>query len=74
MAQHAVERKVSVATAASYLTSTGLLAVLAAVQDNARLLDPLPDWLSPLLLSIVPGLLTFGVGWQARHSPRPEDG
>ncbi|MGQ5656753.1 holin [Streptomyces sp. EKR5.2] len=65
-----VEAKVTAATATSYLTSAGLLAVLAAVQDNARLLDPLPDWISPLVLSIIPGILTFGAGWEARHSPR----
>ncbi|MGW2552227.1 holin [Streptomyces sp. NPDC001635] len=65
-----VEAKVTAATATSYLTSAGLLAVLAAVQDNARLLDPLPDWISPQVLSIIPGILTFGAVWKTRHSPR----
>lgn len=72
-----VERKVTFATAAAYLTSTGLLGVLAAVQDNARLLSWLPDSLSPLVLALVPGLITFGAGWQAEHTPReaaPEAG
>ncbi len=67
-----VETKVTAASAVSYLTSTGLLAVLAAVQDDTRLLAPLPDRISPLLLAVVPGLLTFAAGWKARHTPRVE--
>ncbi|MFI2300193.1 holin [Actinacidiphila glaucinigra] len=71
MPRHArIETKVKAATSAAYLASTGLLAVLAAVQDHARLLDPLPDSLSPFVLAIVPTLLTFAAGWKARHSPR----
>ncbi|MFJ2093108.1 holin [Streptomyces sp. NPDC087901] len=67
-----VERKVSLATAAAYLTSTGLLGILAAVEDNARLLSWMPDAVSPLVLSLVPGLVTFVAGWQAKHTPRAE--
>jgi hypothetical protein len=67
-----IERKVTWATAAAYLTSSGLLGVLAAVQDNARILEPMPDSLSPLVLSLVPGLITFAAGWKARHTPRPD--
>jgi fluoride ion exporter CrcB/FEX len=71
MANQPIEAKVKWATAAAYLTSSGLLGVLAAVQDNARVLEPLPDWLSPLVLGIISGLLTFSAGWKARHTPRP---
>ncbi|MDX2917283.1 holin [Streptomyces sp. NE06-03C] len=67
-----VERKVTWATAAAYLGSTGLLGVLAAVQDNARLLDPLPDALSPFVLAVVPTVVAFAAGWKADHSPRDE--
>lgn len=74
MGKHApVERKVSWATAAAYLGSTGLLAVLAAIQDNARLLEPLPDSLSPFALAIVPTLAAFAAGWKADHTPRPTE-
>ncbi|MGX1514057.1 holin [Streptomyces collinus] len=70
----AVEPKVKWATAAAYLTSSGLLGVLGAVEDNARILEPLPDPVSALALALVPGLLTFAAGWKARHAPRPEGG
>ncbi|MET9462959.1 holin [Streptomyces canus] len=69
-----IESKVKWATAAAYLTSSGLLGVLAAVQDNARVLEPLPDSISPLVLALVPGLLTYAAGWKASHTPRPDLG
>ncbi|XVV34930.1 holin [Streptomyces sp. CA-100214] len=71
MAAEPIEAKVKWATAAAYLTSSGLLGVLAAVQDNTRILEPMPDSISPLVLSLVPGLLTLAAGWKARHTPRP---
>ncbi|MDH6189107.1 hypothetical protein EES44_24200 [Streptomyces sp. ADI96-15] len=74
MAHAPVERKVTVATAAAYLGSTGLLGILAAVQDNARLLEWLPDGLSPFVLAIVPTCITFAAGWKAAHTPRTDDG
>lgn len=73
MAAHArVEDKVSAATAAAYLASTGLLGALAAVEDNARLLSWMPDAVSPFALAIVPTLLTFAAGWKTKHTPRDE--
>ncbi|MFJ6565722.1 holin [Streptomyces sp. NPDC091412] len=74
MAQHAIERKVRWATAGSYLASSGLLGVLAAVQDNARILEPLPDPISALVLALVPTLATFAAGWKASHTPRSDGG
>ncbi|MFJ3249042.1 holin [Streptomyces sp. NPDC086782] len=74
MARHAIERKVRWATAASYLASSGLLGVLAAVQDNGRVVEPLPGPVSSLVLALVPGLLTFVAGWKAGHTPRAEGG
>ncbi|WP_433341761.1 holin [Streptomyces sp. CA-253872] len=71
MATAPVERKVTAASAAAYLGSTGLLAVLAAVQGDARLVAGLPDWAAPFVLAIVPTLITFASGWQAAHTPRP---
>ena len=59
---------------AAYVASSGLLGVLAAVEDNARLLEPLPDAVSPLVLALVPGLVTLAAGWKAKHTPRFEDG
>ncbi|UQA95590.1 holin [Streptomyces halobius] len=74
MANAPVEKKVTAASAAAYLGSTGLLGILAAVQDNARLLEWMPDTLSPFILAIVPTLITFATGWQAKHTPRTSDG
>lgn len=65
-----VERKVSAATAAAYAASTALLAVLAAVQDNQRLLEWLPDGVTPFVLGLVPAAVAFAAGWRARHTPR----
>lgn len=65
-----VETKVAAATAGTYLGSTGLLASLAEVQDNARLLDWMPDALSPFVLALVPAAIAFVAGYRARHTPR----
>ena len=70
MATEPIERKVTFATAAAYLGSTGLLGVLAAVQDDGRLLEWMPDGLSPFVLALVPTLITFASGWKATHTPR----
>ncbi|UQA92126.1 holin [Streptomyces halobius] len=55
-------------SAAAYLALSGLLGVLAAVQDNARLLEWMPDTLSPFVLAIVPTLVTFAAGWKPKHT------
>ncbi|WP_030236732.1 hypothetical protein [Streptomyces sp. NRRL S-350] len=73
MAKHRVETKVKAGAAFAYLGTTGLLAVLAEAQDNARLLDWMPDSISPFILSIIPGTAAFVAGWKARHSPRQEE-
>jgi hypothetical protein len=71
MANAPVETKVKASTVAAYLASTGLLAVLAALQDDAGLVSGLPDWSEPLVLSPIPALITFVSGWAAKHTPRP---
>lgn len=65
-----VEKKVSAASAASYLAFTGLLGVLAAVQDNVRLIGWLPDSVTPFVLALLPAAITFVAGWKAKHTPR----
>ncbi|MFF1417482.1 holin [Streptomyces sp. NPDC058280] len=70
MATAPVEKKVTVASAAAFLGSTGLLGVLAAVQDESRLVGFLPDGLSPFALALVPTAITFVAGWKAKHTPR----
>jgi len=70
---HPVEAKVKWATAASYVGSAGVLAVLEAVRDQPALVSGLPSWLGPLVLAVVPAAVTAVAGWQARHTPRTED-
>lgn len=65
-----VETKVTVASVAAYLASTGLLAILAAVQNDARLVSFMPDALAPFVLAVVPTAVTFVSGWAAKHTPR----
>lgn len=65
-----VEKKVTAASVATYLGSTGLLAVLGTVQDNARLVEWMPDGLSPFVLALVPTAIAFVSGWRAKHTPR----
>lgn len=65
-----IETKVKASTAAAYIASTGVLASLSAVQDNARLLSFLPDSISPFVVALVPAAITFVSGWAAKHTPR----
>ena len=65
----AVETKVQASTAATFAVS--LLAVLLnAVVGNSQLLNPLPAWLQPIVIALVPAAITFLSGWQASHTPR----
>lgn len=68
---HPVEKKVTAASLGAYAGSAGLLAVLTAIQDQPGLVAGLPDAVEPLVLALVPGLVTFIGGWYARHTPRP---
>ncbi|MCX4666395.1 holin [Streptomyces sp. NBC_01381] len=65
-----VEKKVTSATAGTYLGSTGLLAALEAVQDNSELVSWMPSGLAPFVLALVPAAVTFVSGWATKHSPR----
>ncbi|MFE4051248.1 holin [Streptomyces sp. YIM B13518] len=65
-----VEKKVTAATAATFVGSTALLGALEAVRDNAELVGWLPPALAPFVLALVPTAITFVSGWAARHTPR----
>ncbi|MEE1813711.1 holin [Streptomyces sp. SP18ES09] len=65
-----IETKVKASAVAAFLASTGLLSILAAVQDDARLLSWMPDSVSPFVLALVPTAITFVSGWAAKHTPR----
>lgn len=72
MANAPIERKVTVATAAAYVGSAGLLGALAAVQDHERLLEWMPDGVTPFVLALIPTAITAVSGWKAKHTPRTE--
>ncbi|MFF5759686.1 holin [Streptomyces longwoodensis] len=65
-----VEKKVTAATAGTYVASTALLAGLEAVQDHSELVGWMPPALAPFVLALVPAALSFVSGWAARHTPR----
>lgn len=64
-----VEAKVKAATSATFVVSL-VVAVLNAVVADDQLLQPLPAWLQPLIIALVPAAVTFLSGWQAKHTPR----
>ncbi|MEV8395908.1 MULTISPECIES: holin [unclassified Streptomyces] len=65
-----VETKVTAATAGTYIASTGILAGLAALQDDARLLEWLPDGVTPFVVALIPAAISFMAGYRAKHTPR----
>ncbi|MFI1826748.1 holin [Streptomyces sp. NPDC020412] len=65
-----VERKVKAASAASFAAGIAVAVLNAIVADNS-LLGPLPAWLQAPLLALIPTVLTWLAGYQARHTPRP---
>lgn len=67
-----VEKKVTAATAGTYLGSTALLAALEAARDNAELVGWMPAGLTPFVLALVPAAITFVSGWVAKHTPRAQ--
>jgi hypothetical protein len=68
-----IETKVTAATAAAYVGSTGLLASLEAVQDHSELVGWMPPALAPFVLALVPAAIAFVSGWAARHTPRTDE-
>lgn len=66
-----VETKVKVGTVASYLGSAAVLAVIGASQ-NSEVLSGLPDWLTAILIPLLPALATGAAAYKAKHTPRPD--
>ncbi|MER7814091.1 holin [Streptomyces sp. NPDC096153] len=67
-----IEKKVKAASAATYLASLAALAILGGVSDNPLLLSPLPDWLEPAVLALVPTAAAAVGGWAAPHTPQQD--
>lgn len=67
-----VERKVTAATAGSYLGLLAVLTILQTVNSNLDLLSFLPDAIETLAIPLLPGLITYVSGFKAKHTPRPD--
>ncbi|MEU7855277.1 hypothetical protein [Nonomuraea sp. NPDC049141] len=67
-----VERKVTAATAGSYLGLLATLTVLQTVNADLDLISFLPDWLESLAIPLLPGLITYVSGYKAKHTARPD--
>lgn len=65
----AIEAKVIASTAASSAAGIGI-AVLNDVEADHSLLGATPAWLQALALVVVPPVVTFLAGYQAKHTPR----
>lgn len=67
-----VERKVTAATAGSYLGLLAVLTVLQTVNSNLDLIAFLPDVVETLAIPLLPGLITYVAGYVAKHTARPD--
>lgn len=67
-----VEGKVKWSTAGAYVASAAGLFVAELVADQPVLVTPMPDWLEPIVLSLLPAAVAFLAGLKARHTPRPD--
>ena len=70
-AKKPVERKVKAATLASLAVAVAITALNTVVGD-AALLGDAPPWVQNLVTLLAPPLLVFASGYQARHTPQPE--
>ena len=67
-----IEKKVKLASVATYLASLAGLAVLGAVTDDPSLISGMPDALEPFVLALVPAASAAIAGWAAPHTPRSD--
>lgn len=67
-----VERKVTFASAGAYLVFVVLAYAADVIVGEPVLVTPLPDWLEPPVLALLPMLGALAAGYAARHTPRPD--
>lgn len=67
-----MEPKVKWGAIGAYLLGLVLLVLINAFtgDDNALLIEALPDYLEPFLLPLVPALASLAAGFSARHQYR----
>jgi hypothetical protein len=73
VASAAVETKVKAATSAAAAVGVAI-ALLNGTVGNSQLLGMLPAWAQVVVVVVVPPVVTFLSGWQARHTPRSDTG
>ena len=66
-----IEWKVVAMTAVS-LVLGAVLAVLNTVQADNEMLAPLPGWLRPVVIAVLPAVVKAVVGYRTKHTPRPD--
>lgn len=67
-----VETKVKWSTVGAFVGFSALMYVLELVASTPVLVTPLPDAVEPLVIGIIPSLVTFVAGYRARHTVRPD--
>jgi hypothetical protein len=73
MASAPIEAKVKAATSAAFFVGFAVAFLNWAVGDS-QLMGSLPPWAQALATLVIPPLVTFLGGWQAKHTPRPDMG
>lgn len=68
----AVETKVKWAATAAFLALSALLYVLDLVMTTPVLISPLPDWLEPPAVGMLPAVAALLAGYLAKHTARPD--
>lgn len=68
----AVEPKVTWASLAAGVGIAAATGVLELVADQPIIVTPLPDWLEPIVIGLVPFALAMVAGYRAHHAPRPD--
>lgn len=67
-----VERKVTAASAGSYLSLLAGLTVLQAINTDLDLIAFLPDPVETFVIPLLPGLIAYVSGFWAKHTARPD--
>jgi len=68
--KYPIEKKVSAASLLGYVGSAVLFYVITGVSNDPEVLTPIPDAIEPLVLALIPGLLSLAGGFFAKHQKR----
>lgn len=66
-----VDRKVKLATFASYLAGVALLAIVGGIQGHLDVItSAFPAWIDVIITPIIPTAITFITGYVTSHTPQ----